>query len=109
MRDRSVPVLPVNIVLVLIGLADLVSTVFWLSTGQATEVNPIMAALLSVSPALFVLAKLATLGVYVAFIEWYRRYRNASFARVVSNVTVLSYVGIYSISFIAVNANALLR
>lgn len=101
--------LPINIVLLAIGLADLLTTIFWLRTGQATEVNPLMAALLKVSPTLFILAKIATLGAYVSVIEWYRRHRNPLFARVVSNITLLAYVGIYSISFVSVNAPVLLR
>lgn len=109
MRDRSVLVLPINIVLLVIGLADLLTTIFWLRTGQATEVNPIMAAALSLSPVLFILVKLATLGAYVAVIEWYRRRRNPSFARIVSNITVTAYVGVYSVSFFVVNASLLLR
>lgn len=112
MRDRSVTrdtVLPINIVLLMIGLADLATTIYWLHTGQATEMNPIMATALRLSPALFVLVKVATLGAYVGVIEWYRRHRNPSFARIVSNVTVASYIGIYSVSFLTVNAGLLPR
>lgn len=109
MRDRAAFVLPVNILLLIIGFADLLTTLFWLHAGQATEVNPIMAAVLSLSPVLFVVVKIATLGAYVAVIEWYRRHRNPSFARIVSNFTVVAYVSVYSVSFLAVNTSVLFR
>ncbi len=104
MRDRSARVLPVNVLLVMIGLADLLTTVYWLATGQAAEVNPVMAAVLELSPLLFILVKVATLAAYVIVIEWYRRHRNPYLARIIGRVTVLSYVGVYAISFAAVNA-----
>lgn len=108
-KDRSAFVLRANVLLVMIGLADLITTLFWLATGQATEVNPIMAAVLATSLVLFIFVKVATLGAYVATIEWYRRHRNASFARLVSRVTLIAYVGVYTVSFAAVNADVLLR
>lgn len=101
--------LPINIALLAIGLADLLTTIYWLRTGQATEMNPIMAGALRLSPVLFILVKVATLGAYVAVIEWYRRHRNPLFAKFVSNITVASYIGIYSVSFFAVNGGLLLK
>jgi hypothetical protein len=100
--------LPINMVLFAIGLADLVTTLFWLHTGRAIEVNPLMAAVLDTSVVLFVAVKLATLVAYVAVMEWYRRFRSPAFARLVGNVTVASYSAIYSVSFVCVNHSFLL-
>lgn len=105
---KTYRVLPVNIALVLIGILDLVSTLFWLQTGRATEFNPVMAGLWEIGPPSFVLFKLSTLGIYVAVIEWYRRRRNPEFARRVSSFTVYAYLAIYVISFCLVNFPCLL-
>jgi hypothetical protein len=97
--------MPIHILLLAVGLVDLLTTLFWLGTGRAIEVNPIMAAVLDTGVPLFVLVKLATLGAYIAVMEWYRRRRNPAFAEVVGNFTVLAYLGIYAISFCSVNHN----
>ena len=95
--------LPANAVLLAVGLADLLTTLFWLATGQAVEVNPIMAAVLRAGVWPFVIAKLGTLVAYVGIMEWYRRRRNPVFARVVGNITLIGYIGIYAIAFACVN------
>lgn len=96
-------ILPANIVLVTVGVVDLLTTIFWLETGSVIEVNPIMAALLAVGLPLFVAVKLSTLTAYVLVIEWYGRRWNPAFARRIGNITVAAYLGIYTISFCAVN------
>lgn len=99
----KVRILPANAMLIIVGLADLLSTMFWLKTGQAVEVNPMMAALLQAGLGVFVLVKLSTLVAYVGVMEWYRRRRNPAFARVVGSVTLFGYLGIYAISFCCIN------
>ena len=93
----------VNALLFAVGLTDLLTTVFWLETGRAIEVNPIMAALLHSGLGLFIAVKLATLFTYVGVMEWYRRRRNPVFARVMSRVALFGYLGIYFVSFCCVN------
>lgn len=95
--------LPANAILLAVGLADLFTTLFWLTTGQAVEVNPIMAAVLRAGVWPFVITKLSTLVAFVGVVEWYRRRRNPVFARVVGNITLIGYVGIYAIAFACVN------
>jgi len=95
--------MPVNAVLLAIGLADLLTTLFWLAAGRAIEVNPIMAALLRLGIWPFVIGKLGTLVAYVGVVEWYRRRRNPVFARLVGNITLFGYIGIYTVSFAVVN------
>ena len=96
-------ILPINLVLIFIGLIDLITTLYWLHTGSAIEVNPIMSAVLATSLALFIGVKLLTLTAYVAVMEWYRRHRNPIFARVIGNCTVLAYSCIYAVSFCCIN------
>lgn len=94
---------PVNALLFAVGLADLLTTIIWLKTGRAIEVNPIMAAVLHAGLGLFVMVKLSTLVIYVSVMEWYRRRRNPAFARLMSNVALFGYLGIYFVSFCCVN------
>ena len=107
MRTSRIGLLPVNIALLAIGIADLATTLYWVRTGQATEVNPIMAVLLDAGMLPFVVVKLSTLISYVAVTEWYRRNRNAAFARATGNITVVAYLNIYAISFAGVNPHIL--
>ncbi len=102
------PLLPVNIVLVLVALLDLLTTVVWLRTGRAVEINPIMAYVLSLGMEAFVAVKVSTLVAYVGVVEWYRRYKSAILAELVGRITLASYIAIYTISFLAVNVVSLL-
>ena len=108
-KIRSFDILPVNLLLMAVGLADLFSTMLWLHTGQIIEVNPIMAALLRGGEWLFFSTKLGTLVAYLGVMEWYRRYRNPVFARTVGMITLFSYLGIYAVSFCCVNWNFINR
>lgn len=96
-------ILPANLMLLAVGLADLLSTIFWLHTRQAVEFNPVMAAVLHGGYVQFVLVKLSTLTVYVGILEWYRHHRNPVFARAVGSFTLVAYLGIYAVSFCCVN------
>lgn len=102
-RIPILDLLPANAVLLAVGLADLLSTVFWVATGRAIEVNPIMAAVLRLGIWPFVLTKLSTLAACVGVLEWYRRRRNPIFARVVGNIALTCYIAIYAIAFVIVN------
>ena len=100
---QKVRILPANAFLIAVGLADLLSTLFWLKTGQAIEVNPVMAAVLRAGLGAFIIVKLSTLVAYVGMMEWYRRRHNPAFARLVGSITLFGYVGIYAVSFCVVN------
>jgi hypothetical protein len=109
LKTLSAAILPVNAILIAIGLLDLSTTLYWLAAGCAVEFNPIMAGLLHAGIGWFVLVKLATLAGYVGATEWYRRYRNPVFAQFVGRLTVIAYVAAYGISFCCVNFSCLLR
>ena len=101
--DNRPAILPWNAGLVIIGLVDLITTLVWLGNGCVVECNPIMAAVLSASLSLFVATKLATLAAYVVVLEWYRRHRNAAFARWVGIAAVIGYISVYTYGFCTVN------
>lgn len=94
--------------LVLVGVLDLVTTLWWLHTGRAVEYNPIMAALLRIGTPAFVIVKLSTLIACVAALEWYRRRRCALFAKAAGLFALVAYVSIYAVSFLVVNRDFLL-
>ncbi|OFX13928.1 MAG: hypothetical protein A2Z18_08575 [Armatimonadetes bacterium RBG_16_58_9] len=105
LKTSGIDILPVNIAILAVGIVDLSTTLFWVRTGQATELNPIMAAFLGAGTLPFVLAKLCTLAAYVTVTEWYRRKRGAGFARMAGNFTVTAYLSIYAVSFASVNSH----
>jgi uncharacterized membrane protein len=100
-------ILPIHIILIVVGVLDLLTTVYWLQIGRIIEFNPIMAAVLKAGMPCFILVKLSTLAAYVGVMEWYRR-RNECFARKVGNLTVAAYLGIYTVSFFIVNYRTLM-
>ena len=102
MRTKTL-ILPWTAGLVAIGLIDLFTSLVWLHQGCIVEFNPIMSKVLNTSLVLFVAVKISTLCAYVIVVEWYRRHRSASFARVIGIVTVTSYLTIYAISFCSAN------
>lgn len=84
-----------SLVLTAICLADTLSTLYLVSMGLATEQNPLMAAVINRSPALFVLAKIASFVPFVVVIELYRK-RNPGFAR----RACLWAIGLYVTAFV---------
>ncbi len=91
-----------SIVLMLICLADMFSTLIFVCTGHAVEHNPIMAACLNRSAALFLVVKTASFVPFIAIIEWYRR-RKPVFARLASRTAIVLYLFVYLILCVRVN------
>lgn len=91
-----------SIVLVLICLADMLSTLFFVLRGAATEQNPIMAACLNTGPWMFVLVKLASFVPFVVAIEIYRK-RNAAFAGWACRSAIVLYVVTFTVLTLGLN------
>ncbi len=66
--------------LVLLVIADSLSTYWFITQGYATEFNPIMNWFIQISWGAFFAVKFATLGMAIGLAEWYRR-RNPLFVR----------------------------
>lgn len=109
MKVCAVKILPVNVILLLVGLTDLITTLIWLHSGSAIEVNPVMARVLTLGLPAFIGVKLFSLAAYVGMMEWYRRNRSESFACMVGRVTVFAYLSIYAVSFWSVNHTMFLQ
>lgn len=80
-----------SVILVVICLADMLSTLYFVLNGSATEQNPIMAACINHSPMTFVLVKMASFVPFIVAVELYRR-KNPSFARTACRAAIALYV-----------------
>ncbi len=106
--SRQLAILPANLALIVVGLLDLASTIVLLGAGRAVEMNPLMAEVLRFGLPAFVAAKLSSLALFVAVIEWYRRARDASAAQAVGRFTVAAYLSLYVLGFALANHRSIL-
>lgn len=98
-------VLPETTLLAVIGLADLLSTVYWIATGHAVEANPFMGRVLrTLGPWGFSILKAVLLGGPLAIAEWARR-RHPRFVRWALRAAIVLYVGAYAINWVRANGN----
>lgn len=91
-----------NLAIMGICLADLISTMWLLAAGLATEANPLMARLLSCSPLLFCAVKMGTVTCLVIVTEWYKKF-NPTFVRRTTRLTIALYLILYFILVFAIN------
>lgn len=90
------------IITYLCNLIDTVSTVYFYILYEGTELNPISAAMLTQSPALFIAFKLIVMTISVAFMWWKRDWK---FCKVASWILFIEYLLVaiyYLILFIIV-------
>ncbi len=85
-----------SLILVAICMADMLATLYFVLNGMATEQNPIMAACIKHSPAMFVLVKMVSFVPFVIAVELYRR-KNPGFAR----KACLYAIALYVVTFVA--------
>src|SRR5687767_3276559 len=91
-----------TVALAAIGIADLISTLFFIGAANAAEANPLMARILHFGPAAFVQAKLLLLLVPLVILELARRKHPAFVARAV-NAGIVAYVGLYTVGVAHIN------
>lgn len=96
-------VLPETTVLMVLGLLDMLTTIFFLATGQAREANPLFDGILhAFGPLGFIAFKALLLGGPLTLAEWARK-RNEPFVRSALRLGILLYVGLYIINFLRFN------
>lgn len=82
------------VIITSICLLDLMTTLYWVSQGQAREGNPIMAFFLDQSYVSFIAAKIFTFAPAVAVAEWYRP-RNPQLIQKLLRWVIAGYLFIY--------------
>lgn len=80
-----------SLILIVICVADMIATLFFVLSGLATEQNPIMAACINRGPGVFVLVKMVSFVPFVVAVELYRR-KNPNFARAVCRWAIVAYL-----------------
>ncbi len=88
------------VIFAIICTADMISTVYWYTHGQALESNPILAYWLNKSVAAFCIAKIATFGPLLIACAILRE----KYARVITpglRIAMAAYVVIYIASVVA--------
>ena len=89
-------------ILIVICVADMLSTLLAVLSGLAIEQNPIMAACLRHSVWTFVIVKIMSFVPFVIAVERYRAF-NPVFARQASRAAILLYVFIYVCLTLGIN------
>ncbi|BCW99562.1 MAG: DUF5658 family protein [Armatimonadota bacterium] len=97
---------PESVMLVLICVADAVSTLFLVGRGLATEANPLMAWCLERGALVFLTVKAASFAPFVAMCEIYRR-RNPVTGRLFIRVGFWAYLLAYLLLVLVVNLRPL--
>ena len=91
-----------TVVLGFIVLFDLVSTIYLMSIGMASEGNPLMATFAQMGTTTLVAAKLATCLPFFALVEVYRASR-PNRARAVTRIVSCCYVAAYVVGTLQIN------
>ncbi len=92
--------------LVLLGVADAASTLFFVGRGLATEANPLMAWCLEQGAMVFLVVKTLSFAPFVAMCEIYRR-RNPVTGRMFIRLGFWGYLFAYLLLVLLVNLRPL--
>jgi hypothetical protein len=86
--------------LMLIGVVDMVVTIFLVGSGSCRELNPLMAPLLNAHWSVFVLVKGMTLAAAFLVGEWYRGH-DERFVRIAMKLGAIAYVLTWLVWFVS--------
>lgn len=92
-------------IVVVIGLADLISTIVFINHHGAQEANPLFRQYWEMGIGAFIAAKLTLLIGPLMMLEWARQ-RNPIFVQGALRITITGYLGLYSIGFLHLNRPA---
>jgi hypothetical protein len=99
MRTGRIEASSTTTAIIVVGLVDLLTSVYWLATGQMREGNPIMSLVLGHGVLPFIFTKICTLILYVTVMSWYERQRPRR-ARVLGIATLCLYLAMYFMTFL---------
>jgi hypothetical protein len=91
-----------SITIGLIGLADLIATIYWIQYKGADEANPLFAFFLSLGIGCFVVMKLIMLVCPLYVLE-YARLRCPDFTRRASRCAIAAYLLLYLVGVVNIN------
>ena len=94
-----------SVALMVIGIADLVTTLIWVHKSGAIEANPIFSSYLQLGDGWFVASKLLMLICPVFLIEWAHLSR-PNFAQMGARFAVLGYIVVYCVGVSGLNHSA---
>lgn len=84
--------------LLIIGVTDLLVTLWLVNMQRAVEGNPIMSFYLNKGWLAFAMVKMTLLALPIFIAEWCRRY-NPRFVQRMLRVAIVAYIGMYSLAF----------
>ncbi len=91
-----------SITIGLIGLADLITTIYWILYKGADEANPLFAFFLSLGIGCFIVMKLVMLACPLYVLE-YARMRSPDFTRRASRCAIAAYLSLYMVGVVNIN------
>lgn len=97
-----------SLILIVIGLGDLLYTLFLMGGRQATEGNPVMAYYLQFGVGAFVLVKLALLFLPIFVAEWSKRFK-PNFVKWMMRGAIAVYAATYLVMFVTLNVAPIVR
>ena len=89
-------------ILIVIGIADLISTIFFIQRHGASEANPLFRHYWQMGLPQFIAAKIALLGAPLMILEWARRQKPKMVARAL-RCAIAGYVLMYGIGVARLN------
>ena len=92
-------------IILIIGLLDLTSTLFWINNSGAKEANPIFNYYLAMGPVWFIAAKFTCLLCPILLFEFARR-TNPKFAVSGARVAIAGYLILYAVGVANLNAGS---
>ena len=92
-------------ILIAIGIADLISTIFFIQRHGASEANPLFRHYWQMGLPQFIAAKIALLGAPLLILEWARRQKPQMVARAL-RCAIAGYVLMYGIGVARLNMPA---
>jgi hypothetical protein len=91
-----------SITIGLVGLADLITTIYWVQYKGADEANPLFAFFLSMGIGCFTVMKLIMLACPIYVLE-YARMRCPDFTRRASRCAIAAYLSLYLVGVVNIN------
>lgn len=95
-----------NLIILAIGMADLVTTIYWIKNHGADEANPLFRYYLEMGLPWFAAMKIVLLAGPILMLEWAWRHRPA-FTQFGARFAIVAYLIMYGIGVVRINSHLL--